>query len=606
MAERGGKEAAEKFVVRYENAFPSFFSEADRRRIEELLSNPSRGPRRPKGDPSAFPFSILRMARCAFPRADGSRCGRMVRAGRPTESAVGHSTYTGHSCRRWTRPRHSTNVPAALGEHVLDVILEVFDPAQLRRVAQRLQVDAAQLAGKSQVLRTQIEEMDSKIEAAESSALEEAASAKRARRGGEKAKATVHDQRKEKRDDEAVKYRLEATGLRNQLAALEAQEEEFLSARNGDLEKIISLGTDLPALIERAWGVPYAVQNIVHALVQRVWVREYGARVAEFTVEFPSGAEIRRLVTFERVGCTQPERMYARGALAAGVPVETVARDLGRSGDPRSSGWSPERVQGVALYAQHFDCTPVRMGEYRTVSELEKATGATRTEILAAAFRDKLGPALWEGGELSLCPTEAELQRAFTEYAAREVARAHGLVGRSLILERRLRRLNGVAHRAPRGFGTGVALYSDGIGRHWVDTVDAAARGLRVEEGIPPTEAELEMRRVAVEQLGRPELHPEDFHPASELGAHLRSRFAAISYGRIHVGVRRGSITHVRVPTWGLLRHPRGVLLVHVPPKVLDTTDPAVVGRWLRAGRRPHADFSGPPHPARRTGLRRE
>ncbi|MBD0320331.1 MAG: recombinase family protein, partial [Gemmatimonadetes bacterium] len=353
VAPRAAGPKAPPFQVRYPDSFAGFFEPEMEQRVREKL-----GPG-PRARPGMFQVTLeritgaaLRIARCGYPRGDGRRCGRILR---PVHMPNGDWAYRSHHCDRWARPRHRTVIPRALDDHVLDVLREVFTPSRLRSVVERVTVEAKEVEDREGALMRRLAEAQATEDGAASLVIHAAAKLERARRAGDMREQRVQQRLKARWERSAADAGEMVSQLEGELAGVRDHWREFAAASDADLERVTALAADLPVLIERARGVPFATQQIVEALVERVWVREIGHGVVEFSVEFPTGAEVRRLFTTTAPHGTHPQRLLARQRLAAGAPIQAVAAELAVVQERQPRGWKASHVIAAAAYSEHFE-----------------------------------------------------------------------------------------------------------------------------------------------------------------------------------------------------------------------------------------------------------
>ncbi len=574
----------EEFQVRYERAFPSYFTAVEEKRVRELVTNPSRA-RGFYGDQSnRFCFAVLRFARCAYERTPGKRCGRIIRPAIEGRPPRGHVAYRALCCGRWVQPPHNTSAPAILGEHVLTVLKEVFRPERLHALVERFAVDQTEVGARRTALENRILDSRLRLETATSLALDAATEAERARRVGDLEIQRVKRRLQTRWQSEAEALTASIHVNERELKELTLQEAEFLSAQSGDLIKIKELATDLPSLIEKARVVPFALQQLVHALVERVWVRRLGVGVVEFSVEFPSGVEIKRVFTVGSPRGSQPQRLWAQRRLEVGADMSTLVRELSEGDMRAKTYWNEERVRGAAAYAQYFETVETRTGKHLSIVEIARRTGEPRELVRASALSGNLGPARWEADGLALQPMEAELHRALPGYARRELARIHDVDPEDLVRAQDVRRANReLGIQAVEARLRGVRVFFDAAGKRWVPRSEAFRAGLQDEPNAAEQLTAEAALREAVAALGNPGLHPEDFIPAVDLAQDLQERFPFVTNLRITAAARRGKVLHVR--TLGITRMGRmypNLLFVHAPPHVRNASTEDIVGRWLR------------------------
>lgn len=572
------------FRVRFEGAFPSYFDADTERRVRGLITNSGRSRGYYGEGGNRYTFSVLREARCAFERAPGQRCGRVLRPCESADEMPGHSSYRALDCGRWLRPPHITHAPAILGEHVLDVLCEVFSPARLRAVADGVVVDQGELSAQRAGIEELIRQEEGREEAASGLALEAEKRRRAAEKAGDNDEAATQARLKA-RWEAATTEAARASGRhRKRLLAFEAQEDEFLSVQGGTLDRVVQLATDLRALIERARSVPHALQRIVEALTERVWVRRLGLGVYEFSVEFASGAEIRRIFTHDGPPRgSQPQRLLARHRIAAGVCPTDVAMELAQAAEVRINGWSQDAVLGVAAYNEHFEHIFSRDGDHRKVKQIAADVGEPEMIVQKVALAGMLGPALWEEGELTYRPTEAELHRALPAHAAREVARMYGLGDGELVSFVDLSRANRDATGKTSSQVRRCAAYRDAANNGWCRVEDVEALGLSTDANRV---LRAEARKALVEAVGAlpgEALDPDEFVCAADFARQMKSRFPSITYGRVRCAYTRGHIVGVRA--LGLRSDGKSspnLLFVRVPVEVRQAEKGDVVWDWLR------------------------
>lgn len=568
------------FRVRYENAFPSFFTADIEKRVRSLITHTGRH-RGVYGDEGRrLEFAVLRTVRCAFERKPGERCGRVVRPVGSRAGFPGHSSYRAQDCGRWQRPPHSTGAPLDLGEHVLDLLCEVFSPARLRAAAEGIRVDAAEVGTRRNSLETRIREAQDEESAALGMVLDAETKRGAAQRVGDEDAMRTQARLRAHWEGTATDAGRKVARLSRELDQVQAQEDEYLSARSGELDQVIALGTDLRALIERARTVPFALQRMVEALTTRIWLRHVGRGVFEFSVEFPSGAEVRRIFTAGAARGTQAQRLLAHHRLAEGVELDAIGQELATA-DGGHQGWPPSAVLGAAAYAEHFEHELPRDGDHRGIAELALMTGEPDATVRAEALAGGLGPARWAGGDLALCPTETELHQRLPNFARREVARVNGLGDTPLVRLDIVQRANRLPDGSLLGTVKGCESFRDAARMRWLRVEDVRALGLAVDyEGIgADTEAAV---RAAVATLGEHAPPASEFVSAIQLARDLSLRFPSISYARIHIAVRTKKILSVRARG----RTERGkrcqsLLYVHAPQAVRDASSIDLVSRWL-------------------------
>lgn len=583
-AEKPAASLQETFQVRFEEAFKSFFEPAMEERIRVKLRGGSR--RRSgnfQGKPMSEPSAILRVVRCAHVREDGSRCGRSIRPGRTTQ---GNWNYRALSCDRWMRPPHRVVVPPVLGEHVLDVLREVFSTESLRSVVQRVRIDARTLESRALLLERQLTDARGKEEGAALLAIEAASRLQRARGDANLPEVRIQERLVARWERAAAEAGESMRRIQVSLDEIRMEEADFLTASKADLERIVALGTDLPALIERARSIPYGLPRIVEALTRQVWVREIGKGVAEFAVEFPSGAEVKRVFATLQPRGAQPQRLFARMGLAQGISAAEIARRIAALSRARAIGWKPAWVEAAAAYNEHFESSVGRDGEHRTIAQIAAATAQPEEQVRAAAMQGKLGPARWEQ-DLVFHPTDCELHKAFTDYARDQVASLHGLTPGELVLARDLLPGTQGSTRNKRLALLRSHSYQDASKRWWFRKAELLGHGLAPAGDAEMAMLEAESVRQAVEDLGDPNLRPKDFAKAATLSSELGLRFPAISYSRIHMAANQGRIASVRA--FGISTSARrcrdDMLYVHMPFKIRTAVDAAEVLAWL-AGKR--------------------
>jgi DNA invertase Pin-like site-specific DNA recombinase len=580
--------------VRYPGAFSSYFEPEVEPRIRGILrSSPRRHGEPFQGTAAPIPDAALRVVRCAHVKTNGERCGRAVR---PTRTTDGGWMYHAVSCNRWLRPPHRTVVPRELGEHVLDVLREVFSPARLHQVAERVKGDVRSREGRCAEITRRLIEARAKEEGAAALAIEAASKQERAKRENNAAEQTVQARLKERWERTSASAAESVIQLEGELEQARNQEGEFLSASQADLERIVDLGTNLPALIEQARGVPFGLQRIVEALVERVWARDLGSGVAEFSVEFPAGVEVRRLFTTMAPRGTQPQRLFARERLAAGASPEAAGAELAAlATEVHVRGWRPAAVRGAAAYSEYFEHVTSREGVHHTAEEIACATAQPADVIRTAGLLGKLGPARWKS-DLVYAPTEAELHGALPGYAQISVARAHGFDPDDLVSSIGLRRANRLMTDDEEPRLRRCKAYRDAAGSLWILRREALAQGLRLEVGSEVAERVTASVAEALAALGMEHLDPADFIDVSGLARALGRRFPNLSYGRILGAVRQGRLLSLRA--WGMTEVCRCLpdrLYVHAPREVREATRLEVIEDWL--GLDPRARHSRTPPP---------
>lgn len=578
-----GTQDNEVLEVVVPGAFPGLFDPALAKRVDEILSNPTR-PRPFVGSGKVISrFHALRVARCGFEIAPGQRCGRMVRATmRPDESTHVYRSACGEPSRCLY---HTNTAPAYIDEVVLDVVREVFRPAALQKAAHGLRVDCSGLKAEEAKLVAEVEKADNEAELAGQYVLEEQ---HKARQAADQATANKHSRKAEFWKQKADRALDRVGPAQAKLGILRIRASTYTEVSAADLARIVKLGTDVPALIEASKTVPFALARLTQRLFETVWIVRHSTWLHELTFEFPSGAVLRRLVFTGNPPGSQPDRVWAAALLDRGMSPKQVAEQIGRAPRrfPRKS-WDEETVRAARLCHQHFEAVSPREGRHLRIAELAERVDSPAEDVQAKGLYGMLGPARWDGTELVFCPSEAEVHRAFPDYALREVASAFSLNAADIIAMSEVRRANRGCKGVIESLVTKhLQTWADASGRRFIARKDMEARGFSLEPNMVEREASRQAVELAVRALGKPELDPANFVSACDLAAEWSPRFPFVTMGRIVGAAKHGRFACVKAPglnTTG--RFYPDLLFVHVPPELRREPTAARIRKWLKLRR---------------------
>lgn len=551
------------FRVEEPGAFPSFGTSADAARVREILSRPASGSdgRSKRRSPGKHAISL---ARCSFEIAPGRRCGHSLRAVYCSNLKGGYQ-YSA-ACQDSPKP-HACRIPWILDEVVLQILLEVFHPERLRAGLERIRVEMGALTARRTMLDARVASLEADREAASDLVLT-------AQKEGKVAEVRHWRGRMER-------LRRRLLESESELDHLREDERRFQEAREVDMARILTLGTDLPELIHRAKELEGLLRAIVDALTESIHVRVLGRAMFEVEVRFPAGAWVRRVFFGGRFRCSQAARVWAYERLQQGASPGDIAMEMNAlNARRRAVPWTPGRVLGAAAMHEWLEPVRSRAGRHRPVAELALELGLEPQEVSAPALRGQLGPADWGEAGLLLCPTQAELHAVFPAYAHSEVARAAGwdeseivLLDKGLSPTRRMLRIEAVRRDAA---GRQYALRSS-LPASWQECI---GRKSTTSAGKPLEEA--------IAELGRPECQPEDFIPLIDVRRMLQLPEGYPAPATLYQAVRRGAVTliHAGAPD-GWRSHQQRVAYVYVPPAVRNAPSVETVRAWLHPERQP-------------------
>lgn len=461
--------------IREANAFPGLFPRNYRERVEEILSNPLgfageggyEGPRNHR----------VPLLHCVELMPDDSRCGaKRHPAYRKERDGEYH-----YRSRRCVKRDHPSSCSSQLDRVVLQIVRETYDPNVLDDALQHIQREHDDADERRKILQKEIDELEAKMRVAVSK-IEQAAVS------GDLERQEIWDERF---DD----HRATRRQRQNELQELEAQAGQPIE--ESELEQLIQLGTDIPALLDKACEVESvggplegAARRVLSILIDGVRLRKLGHRCYLAEVDFPGGSTRKCVFYTANMRVPQPLRAYARLQLGASVaPMNRTEWDAehalrGRAKrlaervnpiiDPQapSHPYSGEQLLAAAV---HFQCSAPNpreadSPERQTVVELADHHDVPEDRVWAQVLAGNLGPAQIENDQLLLAPEDEQLHSALPQAARSWVAGNEGwpVEDTRLLAECRDKdeSWTKVARRAERR----GALAHDCAGRRWTRT----------------------------------------------------------------------------------------------------------------------------------------
>ena len=339
----------DEFTVELHDAFPSFFGKAEAERVSRILASPGRrrvtpDPQVPKADRNAVPY-----LRCLFEVEPGRPCGRLLRPTVQKGVTCGYG-YQSTGCFN-TRVPHQTWVTSVVDDHILGIVQEVFTPENLQRVARPFEIESESLLVRRQGFESRLAALVDEVAAAGDLALQAQVEANRVKRESGFKAAQKHFRRAAEWQERCDARQAEADALRSDLEAFAFEEQEFGQVDDADLQRILTLATDLPRLLDLARQTPGALASLMEEIIHIVRLRCRGLTVYELVVEFPSGESVRRIFQGTHLGGDQAARVLPRAACGGCEPGSGGRRDHGGSERGCSAGREYEvgRAQGAGF-----------------------------------------------------------------------------------------------------------------------------------------------------------------------------------------------------------------------------------------------------------------
>jgi hypothetical protein len=479
-----------------------------------------------------------------------------------------------------------------IDDHVLEILVEVFRPESLGEVARALRVDRASSEGGLRELKRKLQGAQDRLVAARQLALQaqmdvNVAEERQRLEPGEESAQALTDERtalvewKRGVGTAVQEVRSFETRIREQ----ERRLEDYGAVTEAELEQCIALANDLSALIERVRAIPGALQRIVECLTSEVWVRKLASGIFELQVDFPSGESVVRVFRGFVPVTSHALRVLVSERWNAGVLPDVIAQEIGRYPHPlgrTAELIEAEGVHSIVLLHEHFETESPRAGEHRTVAALASMVGERVERVMAYVLHGKLGPARWEDGQLAVCPTDAELHKAFPEYALREVARVHRLRPEELVSASDIFRANRNLPALNNLNAYVKDIYRDAARFRYLVRSQAEEAGLST---VPNEKEAVQVRlalAAAVAALGRPGLDVKDFHPLVAVVRRLGPVCPWVKQANLKRALDLGTLAGVcclgLTDTGRLIDN---LQFVHVPPKVLNATSADAVSKWL-------------------------
>lgn len=428
------------------NGFPSFASFEDGKKIEQLLNKPRkhvRGRERP---------SVYRGARnFAFPAV---HCGHVGPDHGPCKLKLsthylrdGTWWYQGNQC--FISYNHSHVLSPLVEQVVLEVLLEVVDPEQVRTAVREVQLARGNLMASVKDLERKRDQAKAEEQSARNLAVQWNAKAD-TRIGEERLEAL--GERDEYQAMAKTKSQ-EARQLEGQLQELQARRAEIAHTGESEMNELLAMAGDLRRLITEARAVDRAVdaallsvakeerqrllvyegrlREVIRATDIQIRARPLPDAQVELQVVFPSGDIVTRVLYAQYAGRSQVERLWSwHQTHVRGRSPEEVAVEMTQFHSPHrqnhTDGWTPGLVRAAALHHEMVEHIPAPEHPTWSISALASRTGETEEAVMKAAFSGRLGPGRMVGDVLMLEPSDAQVARAFVEVGRREVAAKTG------------------------------------------------------------------------------------------------------------------------------------------------------------------------------------
>jgi hypothetical protein len=384
------------------NAFRGLLSEEDARRLQQLTRAATSVRKSINRREHVIPLMY-----CGHVYADESVCGARLF---PSHSHVTSRGYLSDVC---PIAGHISTVHGFVDDIVLDTVAEV-----LSRDALALQMDRERLEADSR----NDERRDVEAQAARTRERRDGAAklALEAHLSGQHDRCEVYN-------NMMANFSAELKKLEQSLRKLSADGDTVRALTRADIDDILSLGTNLPALIARVRRHPALGRRLLRELGVTVYQHSPGKYAHHLEVRFPSGARAERWAFALPVPSTQATRVFCFVQLQHAVTPSDIVSSLRELlPQARLKGWGERRVLGASLMHEHNEPESSRPGTHRSLRQLAKEVGVSQSCVLKQALAGTLGPAQRGNGpgadSLLLAPTENELHTAFPEYARRWAA----------------------------------------------------------------------------------------------------------------------------------------------------------------------------------------